>query len=97
MQQGLYEKLITQLISSKFETLDQKAFFVKETIVAKSEAAKILSHFLNEVINRGSEIITSPIIKAGKGQQGIFYLHPNEEGVVVLDNYWGKVILKRIL
>ena len=45
MQQGLYEKLITQLISSKLETLEQKAFFVKETIVAKSEAAKILSHF----------------------------------------------------
>jgi len=53
MQQGLYEKLITQLIASKLETLDQEAFFVKETIVEKSEAAKILSHFLNEVINRG--------------------------------------------
>ena len=57
MQQGLYEKLITQLIASKLETLDQKAFFVKETYVEKSEAAKILSHFLNEVINRGLSII----------------------------------------
>jgi len=48
MQQGLYEKLITQLISSKLETLDQKGFFSKTTIAEKSEAAKILSHFLNE-------------------------------------------------
>lgn len=58
MQQGLYEKLITKLISSKLETIDQKEFFVRETIVEKSEAAKILSHFLNEVINRGLSIVT---------------------------------------
>ncbi len=59
MQEGLYEQLITKLISSKLESIDQKEFFVRETIVEKSEAAKVLSHYLNEVINRGLRSITS--------------------------------------
>lgn len=37
------------------------------------------------------------ILKPEKGQQGTFYLHPNEEGVVVLGKFWGKAIEKRIL
>ena len=37
------------------------------------------------------------LLKPEKGQQGTFYLHPNEEGTVVLGNYWGKAIEKRIL
>lgn len=61
MQQGLYEQLITKLISSKLESIDQKEFFVRETIVEKSEAAKVLSHYLNEVINRGLGSITGDI------------------------------------
>ncbi|MBE9460858.1 DUF3427 domain-containing protein [Dyadobacter subterraneus] len=61
MQQGLYEQLITKLISSKLESIDQKEFFVRETIVEKSEAAKVLSLYLNEVINRGLGSITGDI------------------------------------
>jgi lysophospholipase L1-like esterase len=30
------------------------------------------------------------------GQQGIFYLHPNEEGAKELGNFWGKAILKML-
>lgn len=37
------------------------------------------------------------LLKPEKGQQGTFYLHPNEEGVVVLGKFWGKAIEKRIL
>ena len=37
------------------------------------------------------------LLKPEKGQQGTFYLHPNEAGVVVLGKYWGKAIEKRIL
>lgn len=37
------------------------------------------------------------LLKPEKGQQGTFYLHPNEDGVVVLGKYWGKAIEKRIL
>lgn len=61
MQQGLYEQLITKLISTKLESINQKEFFVRETIVEKSEAAKVLSHYLNEVINRGLGSITGDI------------------------------------
>jgi len=59
MQQGLYEQLITKLISSKLESINQTAFYVRETIVEKSEAARVLSHYLNEVINRGLRSLTS--------------------------------------
>jgi lysophospholipase L1-like esterase len=34
------------------------------------------------------------LFKPEKGQQGTFYLHPNEEGVAVLGKYWGKAIAK---
>jgi superfamily II DNA or RNA helicase len=51
MQEGLYEQLITKLVSSKLESIDKQQFFIKETIVEKSEAAKILSQYLGGVIN----------------------------------------------
>jgi lysophospholipase L1-like esterase len=36
------------------------------------------------------------LLKPENGQQGTFYLHPNEEGVAVLGKYWGKAIAKAI-
>ncbi|TLU98844.1 GDSL-type esterase/lipase family protein [Dyadobacter luticola] len=37
------------------------------------------------------------LFKPENGQAGVFYLHPNEEGVGVLGKYWGKAIAKRVL
>lgn len=37
------------------------------------------------------------LLKPEKGQQGTFYLHPNEEGVVILGKFWAKAIEKRML
>jgi len=37
------------------------------------------------------------LLKPENGQQGTFYLHPNEAGVVVLGKYWGKAIAKAVL
>ncbi|KAA0989831.1 GDSL-type esterase/lipase family protein [Dyadobacter aurulentus] len=37
------------------------------------------------------------LFKPENGQQGVFYLHPNEEGVAVLGRYWGKAIAKAVL
>jgi lysophospholipase L1-like esterase len=37
------------------------------------------------------------LLKPENGQQGTFYLHPNEAGVVILGNYWGKAIAKTFL
>lgn len=34
------------------------------------------------------------LFKPENGQQGVFYLHPNVEGVAVLGKYWGKAISK---
>jgi lysophospholipase L1-like esterase len=36
------------------------------------------------------------LLKPENGQQGTFYLHPNEEGVAVLGRYWGKAIANAI-
>ena len=35
------------------------------------------------------------LFKPENGQQGVFYLHPNVEGVVVLGEFWGKAIKKK--
>lgn len=37
------------------------------------------------------------LFKPENGQQGIFFLHPNEAGVAVLGKYWGKAISKAVL
>ena len=49
-QTGLYEQLINKLISSKLKDLDKNLFYIKETEIDKSEAARILSQYLIEVI-----------------------------------------------
>ena len=50
MQQGLYEQLVSKLISSKLNDLDRNAFYIKETTIDKNEAAGILSQYLCDVI-----------------------------------------------
>lgn len=37
------------------------------------------------------------LFKPENGQQGVFYLHPNVEGVAVLGEFWGKAIRKNLL
>jgi lysophospholipase L1-like esterase len=37
------------------------------------------------------------LFKPENGQQGVFFLHPNEAGVAVLGEYWGKAIAKALL
>jgi lysophospholipase L1-like esterase len=37
------------------------------------------------------------LFKPEKGQAGIFYLHPNEEGVKVLGTFWGRAIKNVLL
>ncbi|MBE5317723.1 DUF3427 domain-containing protein [Pedobacter sp. MR2016-19] len=47
---GLYEKLITKLIASKLDQMDEEKFFIQKTILDKSEAARYLSLYLSETI-----------------------------------------------
>lgn len=58
MTQGLYEQLITKLISSKLDTIDKESFFIKQTEIEKTEASLILSKHLGDVINRALRFFT---------------------------------------
>lgn len=58
MINGLYEQLITKLVSAKLSTLDRENFFIKETEIEKIEASLILSKHLGEVINRALQFFT---------------------------------------
>ncbi len=47
---GLYEQLINKIILSRLNSLDKEIYFIKETPVARSEAARILSNYLSNII-----------------------------------------------
>jgi superfamily II DNA or RNA helicase len=50
LQQGLYEKLIDKLISSKINAIDKNTFYIKESLIDRAEAARVLSQHLTEII-----------------------------------------------
>jgi superfamily II DNA or RNA helicase len=50
IQLGLYEQLINKLVFSKLNNLDRNTYFIKETIIDKSEAARVLSQYLIGII-----------------------------------------------
>ena len=49
MNQGLYEELVTKLISIKLSELDKNTFQVKTTSIDKAEAAQLLSAHIERV------------------------------------------------
>ena len=58
IQTGLYEQLINKLVSSKLNELDRSIFFIKESPIDKSEASRVLSQYLIEVIRLALNLIT---------------------------------------
>jgi len=50
MNQGIYEELVTQLVSRKLNQLDTTAFYIKKCAIDKEEAATILSQHLAKTI-----------------------------------------------
>lgn len=50
LQQGLYEKLIDKLISTRINALDKNLFYIKEYPIDRAEAARVLSQHLTEII-----------------------------------------------
>ncbi|MDX2245853.1 MAG: DUF3427 domain-containing protein [Bacteroidia bacterium] len=58
MQQGLYEQLINRLVASRLMNLDKKLFYIKKTPIDKSEASRILSQYLSEVIQFALNLFT---------------------------------------
>lgn len=58
MKQGLYEQLINKMILSKLNELDRNKFHIKESEIDKSEAARVLSQYLIEVIQFALSLIS---------------------------------------
>lgn len=50
LQQGLYEQLINKLIAAKLDNLDNETYYIKESILDKSEAGEFLSQYLSAII-----------------------------------------------
>ncbi|WP_339813801.1 DUF3427 domain-containing protein [uncultured Imperialibacter sp.] len=58
MQQGLYEQLITKLVTNKLNEIDKQKFYIKETLIDKAEAGNVLSKYLTEVIRFALNLVT---------------------------------------
>ncbi len=58
MFNGIYEQLINKLVESKLKTVDREQFFIKKSPIEKSEASKLLSQYLSEVIYCAFGLIT---------------------------------------
>jgi superfamily II DNA or RNA helicase len=57
MNQGIYEELITQLVSEKLKELDKDKFFLKKILIDKEEASRVLSKHLSKTLKHAFEII----------------------------------------
>ena len=52
MQQGIYESLISKLVQSKLDDLDEKIFFIDQKPIDKAEAKDVLSQYFSLVLKR---------------------------------------------
>lgn len=52
MNEGIYEELVTQLISQKLEHLSGDEFYINKTVIDKEEASTLLSKHLSQTIKR---------------------------------------------
>ncbi len=58
MQLGLYEQLINKLVFSQLNQLDREKFHIKEDDIDKTEAAKVLSQYLSNIIKYALSLIS---------------------------------------
>lgn len=67
MQEGIYESLISKLVQSKLDELDQEVFFVDQKPIDKTEAKDVLSQYFSMVLRKslsflsGEEALTKQI------------------------------------
>lgn len=57
MNQGIYEELITQLVSEKLNKLDKDEFFLKKNSIDKEEASNVLSKHLAKTLKQAFNIL----------------------------------------
>jgi superfamily II DNA or RNA helicase len=58
MIEGMYEQLISKLISSRLGELSRDTFYIRETNLDKTEAAKVLSQYLIDIVKQGLSLIS---------------------------------------
>jgi len=71
MNQGIYEQLVTQLVSEKLNELDKDKFFLKKSLIDKEEASTVLSKHLSTTLKQafgllGKNKIEQQILIANK-------------------------------
>ena len=57
MKNGIYEELITQIVSQKIEELGKDNFYINKTSIDKAEASKLLSQHLHHTIKRAFDLL----------------------------------------
>lgn len=57
MQQGIYESLITKLVQTKLDDLDQNEFFIGKKVIDKTEAKDVLSQYFSIILKRALSFI----------------------------------------
>jgi hypothetical protein len=50
MNEGIYEELVTKLVSRKLDQIDKDAFFINKSVIDKQEASSVLSTHLAQTI-----------------------------------------------
>ena len=58
LSEGIYEQLITRLILTRLNELDQQQYYIQQSPIDKSEAARILSNYLSRIIQVGLQCFT---------------------------------------
>jgi len=61
MNQGIYEELITQLVSDNLNKLDKEKFYLKKITIDKEEASSILSKHLAQTVKHAFLLIKGKI------------------------------------
>ncbi|MEO9954442.1 DUF3427 domain-containing protein [Nonlabens sp.] len=57
MNQGIYEELVTQLVSQKLNELDKQNFYLKKVAIDKEEASTILSKHISKTLKQAFKVI----------------------------------------
>ncbi len=51
LQEGIYEQLITKIVSNKIQHLEGDSFYINSVVLDKHEASRYLGQYLAETIN----------------------------------------------
>jgi hypothetical protein len=57
MNQGIYEELVTKLVTQKLESIDKNVFYIAKSALDKEEASSILSKHLAQTIKNALNCI----------------------------------------